>query len=126
MDELSDLLGGITEGVEVVLLFTPGGSTYERFAASRFDIVVAAPTNSHDADRFVRLPVQFNELRDRFRFGIEGAIQNARRSSVQPGCTVTISIRSRGSGRRASSGPVSTTSSWTLVRNRGSFETCST
>jgi DNA integrity scanning protein DisA with diadenylate cyclase activity len=76
MDELSDLLGGITEGVEVVLLFTPGGSTYERFAASRFDIVVAAPTNSHDADRFVRLPVQFNELRDRFRFGIEGAIQN--------------------------------------------------
>jgi DNA integrity scanning protein DisA with diadenylate cyclase activity len=75
MSELSDLLGTVVEGVDALLLFSPSGSSHDRFADADLPVVVVGPENSVDAERFVELPVEFPDLRERIRFGIEGAIQ---------------------------------------------------
>jgi DNA integrity scanning protein DisA with diadenylate cyclase activity len=74
MSELSDLLGTVVEGADALLLLSPSGSTYERFADAELPVIVVATENSIDAEQFVELPVEFSDLRERIRFGIEGAI----------------------------------------------------
>jgi DNA integrity scanning protein DisA with diadenylate cyclase activity len=91
MAALSDLLGDIVADVDGLFLFSPSGSFYERFAESDPDvpIVVVAPENTVDADTYVELPLEFDNVRDRIRFGIEGAME---RELVEEGDAVACSV----------------------------------
>ncbi len=75
MATLSELLEDIVAGVDGVFLFSPSGSFYERFADIEEELVVVAPENAVGADTFVELPLEFENLRDRIRFGIEGSME---------------------------------------------------
>ncbi len=77
MATLSELLEDLVGGVDAVFLFSPSGSYYERFAdLNDTDVVVVAPSNNVGASDFVELPLEFESVKDRIRFGIEGAIDN--------------------------------------------------
>jgi hypothetical protein len=76
MSDLRELLGGIVDDVDAVCLFSPSGSFYESFADADVPVVVIAPENAVDADNYVELPLEFAEVRERIRFGLEGALDN--------------------------------------------------
>ncbi|CCQ37163.1 DisA-N domain protein [Natronomonas moolapensis 8.8.11] len=75
MSELGDLLGDIVSDVDGTLLFCPSGSLYERFAEAG-DPVVVATENALGAERYVELPLEFDDVSERVRFGVEGALEN--------------------------------------------------
>ncbi len=75
MTDLPGLLETIVDGVDAVLLFSPSGSFYERFADLDLPVVVVSAEDAVGAERFVELPLEFEELSERLRFGIEGAVQ---------------------------------------------------
>ncbi|ESP89479.1 diadenylate cyclase DacZ [Candidatus Halobonum tyrrellensis] len=70
----ADLLSGLVADVDGVFLFSPTGSTYTDFAESDRSPVVVAADNDVGAERFVELPVEFDNVKDRIRFGVEGAM----------------------------------------------------
>ena len=74
MAELTDFLGDLVSGVDGLILFSPSASFHEKFGEVETDVIVVAPENSVDADAFVELPLEFRNVRDRIRFGIEGAM----------------------------------------------------
>jgi Uncharacterized conserved protein len=75
MTDLRDLLDDLVADVDAVLLFSPGGPLYNKFeSADGAQVVVVAPTNDVDADDFVELPLEFNDIASRVRFGVEGAL----------------------------------------------------
>ncbi|QLD87731.1 DNA integrity scanning protein DisA nucleotide-binding domain protein [Natronomonas salina] len=76
MSELGDLLDDIVADVDSVFLFSPSGSRYSEFEASELPVVVVAPENTVDAERYVELPLEFNDLGERVRFGVEGGLDN--------------------------------------------------
>ncbi|MFA9518139.1 diadenylate cyclase [Halopenitus sp. H-Gu1] len=89
MTTLTDLLGDIVADVDDVFLFSPSGSFHDRFVEADVDVVVVATENTIDADRFVELPLEFDNVRDRIRFGIEGAVD---RGVVEEGDTIACSV----------------------------------
>jgi DNA integrity scanning protein DisA with diadenylate cyclase activity len=76
MSDLRDLVGDMTNGVDAVLLFGPSGSYYERAAGADLPVVVVAQENTVDAEHFVDLPLEFADVSQRIRFGLEGALEN--------------------------------------------------
>ncbi|MFB6117868.1 diadenylate cyclase DacZ [Halosegnis sp.] len=76
MTDLRELLGGIVDGVDAVCLFSPSGTYYDSFADADVPVVVVARENTVEADLFVELPLEFAEVRERVRFGLEGALEN--------------------------------------------------
>ena len=76
MAELEDLLVDLVSDVDGLLLFSPSASYHERFTEVDADVVVVAPENGVDAESFVELPLEFRNVRDRIRFGIEGAMDH--------------------------------------------------
>ena len=74
MASLTDHLSDLVEDADAVLLFSPTNSFHARFEADDADVVVVAPDNDVDADPFVELPLPFDNVKDRIRFGIEGAM----------------------------------------------------
>ena len=75
MDSVDDILSDIVADVDAVFLFSPNSSFYERFEGDETTVVVA-PENTVDAATFVELPIEFTNIRDRIRFGIEGAMDD--------------------------------------------------
>jgi diadenylate cyclase len=76
MANVRDLLDGIVEGVETVILFSPSQSYYERcLDIEDVSVVVCAAENGIGAERFVPLPLEFTEMMERIRFGVEGATE---------------------------------------------------
>ncbi len=73
MSSLDEILSDLVVDVDGVFLFSPNGAFYERFDEID-DVVVVGPENTVDADTFVELPVEFDNIKDRIRFGIEGAM----------------------------------------------------
>jgi DNA integrity scanning protein DisA with diadenylate cyclase activity len=69
-----DLVADIVTDVDEVFLFSPGQSLYESFVEADELPVVVAADNEVDAESFVELPLGFRDVRDRIRFGIEGAM----------------------------------------------------
>ncbi|AHG04222.1 hypothetical protein HALDL1_11910 [Halobacterium sp. DL1] len=70
-----DLLDDILDGIDALLLFSPNGAFYERAAGVEDTKVVVVDTeNAVGAPRFVELPVEFDDVRERIRFGVEGAL----------------------------------------------------
>jgi DNA integrity scanning protein DisA with diadenylate cyclase activity len=76
MSELGDLLDDIVADVDSVFLFSPSASLFERFADAETPVVVVSPENDVDADNYVELPLEFRDLSERIRFGIEGGLDN--------------------------------------------------
>jgi DNA integrity scanning protein DisA with diadenylate cyclase activity len=76
MATLTELVDDLVGGVDGVLLFSPSGSFYERFDDWEGDVplVVVAPENTVGAETYVDLPLEFDNVRDRIRFGIEGTM----------------------------------------------------
>ena len=75
MSELGGLLDDIVSDVDGTLLFSPSGSLYERFTEAG-DPIVVATENAVDAGRYVELPLEFDDVSERVRFGVEGALEN--------------------------------------------------
>ena len=76
---LDDVFGEIFAGVDAVVLFAPSGSYYEQFSdlgEDDPDVVVVGTENAVGADAFVELPIEFQTVVDRVRFGIEGGFEN--------------------------------------------------
>src|SRR6056297_225614 len=89
MATLSELLGDLVEDVDGVFLFSPSASFFERFDDQELDVVVVAPENSVGADAFVELPLSFENVKNRIRFGLEGALD---RDYVDGGDVVACSV----------------------------------
>jgi len=89
MSEIGDLLDDIVSDVDGTLLFSPNGSLYDSFGDDT-DPVVVAVANSVDADRFVELPLDFEDIRERIRFGVEGAMENGFVGRQQLACALAL------------------------------------
>jgi DNA integrity scanning protein DisA with diadenylate cyclase activity len=84
MGSFDDVLADIMADIDSVFLFSPNGAFYERFADEE-NVVVVAGENTVEADTFVELPIEFTDIKDRIRFGIEGAMD---KDLVEEGNTV--------------------------------------
>ncbi|GGN16210.1 diadenylate cyclase DacZ [Halarchaeum nitratireducens] len=80
MSALKDLLGELVTDVDALVSFSPSGSYYERARDATdggdVDLIVVGAENTVGADAFVELPLEFAEVTERVRFGIEGALDN--------------------------------------------------
>ncbi len=77
MAGLDDVFGDLVAGVDAVLLFGPSGSYHERFSGIEdLDVVVVGTENDVGADTFVELPLEFDEVGERIKFGLEGALEH--------------------------------------------------
>ncbi|ELY87097.1 diadenylate cyclase DacZ [Natrinema altunense] len=76
MAGLDDVFGDLFASVDAVVLFSPSGSYYEQvMAVDDLDIVVVGTENDVGAETFVELPLEFADITDRIRFGLEGALE---------------------------------------------------
>ncbi len=71
----ADLLDELTADLDAVFLFSPSSGDYERFGELEEPVAVVAPENVVDAETYVELPLEFDNVRDRIRYGIEGAVE---------------------------------------------------
>ena len=87
----TDILGDLVADIDALFLFSPSSGFYEQFADVDVPVVVIAPEDVVDADRFVELPLEFDNVRERVKFGIEGSME---RGVVDDGdvvaCVVSI------------------------------------
>jgi DNA integrity scanning protein DisA with diadenylate cyclase activity len=75
MAGLDDVVAPVTGTADVVVLFTPSAAYHERVVDGvEQPVVVVAPENTVDAERYVELPLEFADVTERVRFGIEGTI----------------------------------------------------
>jgi len=89
MATLRDSLGDFVDDVDGLFLFDPSAAYYERFADADVTRVVIAAENDVDAETFVELPLEFDNVRDRIKFGVEGAMD---RDFVTAGDTVACAV----------------------------------
>ncbi|ADB61344.1 protein of unknown function DUF147 [Haloterrigena turkmenica DSM 5511] len=76
MAGLDDVFGDLYASIDAILLFSPSGSYYERFAdVDDLDVIVVGTENPVNADIFVELPLAFDDIKERIKFGLEGAIE---------------------------------------------------
>ncbi|MEF8780170.1 MAG: diadenylate cyclase DacZ [Haloferacaceae archaeon] len=77
MPPLDDFLDDLVAGIETVVLFSPGSSVYESFRDSEAESepVVVAGENAVDADAYLEMPLEFDDVRDRVHYAIEGAME---------------------------------------------------
>jgi DNA integrity scanning protein DisA with diadenylate cyclase activity len=77
MAEPGDLLADLVADIDALFLFSPSGSYYERAASIEdLKLVVIAPENNVGAEHFVELPLEFDQVDDRIRYGLEGALEH--------------------------------------------------
>ncbi len=74
MTGLGDTLDEVVGEIDAVLLFTEDTDTFERFDEDDHQTIVVGTANALDADNFVSLPLHFEDVEGRIRFGIEGAL----------------------------------------------------
>ena len=91
MTELGDLLENIIADVDSVFLFSPSASLHDAFVNAEPPVVVVGPENAVDAERYVELPLEFQNLRERIRFGVEGGLDNGYlEEGDQVGCAAKL------------------------------------
>ncbi|MFB6104319.1 MAG: diadenylate cyclase DacZ [Halobacteriaceae archaeon] len=73
---MSDLegLAAVVDDVDALLLFSPSSGYLDSTGEVDVPLIVVAPENSVGADHFVELPLSFNNVKERIRFGVEGAL----------------------------------------------------
>ncbi|WP_049920912.1 diadenylate cyclase DacZ [Halopiger djelfimassiliensis] len=73
---LDDVFGDLFSNVDAVMLFSPSGSYYEQVReVDGPDVIVVGTENEVSAETFVELPLEFADVAERIRFGIEGALE---------------------------------------------------
>jgi DNA integrity scanning protein DisA with diadenylate cyclase activity len=77
MTDIRDAVGHITDDVDAVAVFSPSTTEYERYTDvdGDVDVLVVAKENAVDAGNFIELPVDFEDIRDGIRFGVEGGLE---------------------------------------------------
>ena len=75
MTGLDGFVGELVDGADAVFLFSSSRSGYEALSGET-EVVVVAPENDVDADEYVELPLEFRNLGERIRFGVEGGLDN--------------------------------------------------
>ena len=76
MVEVDDVFGDLFSDVEAVALFSPSGSYYERLAGIEdLELIVVGTENNVGAETFVELPIEFQDVAERIRFGLEGGLE---------------------------------------------------
>ncbi|MEF8851516.1 MAG: diadenylate cyclase DacZ [Haloarculaceae archaeon] len=75
MSDLDAFVEELVGDADAVFLFSSSRSRYESLSGDA-EVVVVAPENEVEADAFVELPLEFRDLDERVRFGVEGAIEN--------------------------------------------------
>ncbi len=77
MSDVADLLAGLVDDVDAVVLFSPAASFHERFASIEgAPTIVAGEENTVGAERFVEVPLTFTNVRDRIEFALGAAVEN--------------------------------------------------
>ncbi|MFB6133557.1 MAG: diadenylate cyclase DacZ [Halanaeroarchaeum sp.] len=77
MADIHDLVDPIVTDLDAIFLFSPSGSVYETaLAVDDATVVVVDTENAVGADEFVELPLEFRNVREQIRFGIEGALDD--------------------------------------------------
>ncbi|WP_299237018.1 diadenylate cyclase DacZ [Natronomonas sp.] len=76
MSQLGGLFDDVVSDVDDVFLFSPSGSLYQRSVEADVPTVVVGTDNGVGADRYVELPLEFENVRERVRFGVEGGLDN--------------------------------------------------
>ena len=89
MATLTDILDDLVADVDGVFLFSPSGGFYEQFQEVDEQVVVVAPENAVESEQYVELPLQFDNVRDRIKFGVEGAMEQ---SLVEEGDVVACPV----------------------------------
>ena len=91
MTELGDLLENVIADVDSVFLFSPSASLHDAFVDAEPPVVVVGPENAVDAERYVELPLEFQNLRERIRFGVEGGLDSGYlEEGDQVGCAAKL------------------------------------
>jgi DNA integrity scanning protein DisA with diadenylate cyclase activity len=77
MTDIRDATEHVTADADAIAVFDPSSTEYERYADvdDGIDVIVVAKTNTVDAGKFIELPVDFEDVRDRIRFGVEGGME---------------------------------------------------
>ncbi|USZ72303.1 diadenylate cyclase DacZ [Natronosalvus halobius] len=76
MVELGDVFGDLFSDVDAVALFAPSGSYYDRLVAvDDLEVIVVGTENTVSAETFVELPLEFQNVSERIRFGLEGGLE---------------------------------------------------
>lgn len=76
MTDVSGALADLIEGIDILSLFSPSASRFDRVKdIDEVTIVLVDTDNGHNAENFVELPLEFGDIRDQVRFGIEGGMQ---------------------------------------------------
>jgi DNA integrity scanning protein DisA with diadenylate cyclase activity len=95
MGTLRDLATDVVADVDAFFAFSPSSAYYERCADLDAPLVVVAPENGVGADAFVELPLEFEDIRERLRFGLEGALEQ---EYVDDGDTIAAGVSVQGTG----------------------------
>jgi DNA integrity scanning protein DisA with diadenylate cyclase activity len=74
MSGMETVVDEVIADVDATLLFTTDQSTYDHLENDDQPTIVVGTENSVGAERYVSLPLEFAEMSERVRFGIEGAI----------------------------------------------------
>lgn len=74
MTALGDYVGEVIGEADALLVFSPSGADYERATTVETDTILVDRTNDVGAEFFVELPLEFDDLSEQVRFGVEGAI----------------------------------------------------
>jgi len=76
MVDVDDMFGDLFDDVAAVVLFSPSGSLFERLSRLEdLELIVAGTQNSVGADTFIELPIEFQDVSERVRFGLEGGLE---------------------------------------------------
>jgi len=77
MTDIRDATEHVTADVDAIAVFSPSATEYERYADvdDGTDVLVVGQENTVDAERFIELPVDFEDIRDGIRFGVEGGLE---------------------------------------------------
>lgn len=76
MTSLPDVVTEHLTDVDFLFLFSPTSSFFEQCEALEdVPITVVAAQNTYEVDRFVDLPLAFDEVSDRIEFGLEAAVE---------------------------------------------------
>ena len=93
MSGLEGAVANLTEGVDAVFLFSPSTAYHDTFIGrdeQDVPVVVVASENSVGAETFVELPIEFTDIGERIRFGIEGGVDQG---YIDEGSTVLCATK---------------------------------
>lgn len=75
MTDLRDTLVELLGDIDVIAVFSPTTSEFDRFSDLEEKVIVIGAENAVDASNFIELPIEFDGVTDRIRYGLEGAMQ---------------------------------------------------